>query len=690
MTSTKDLLVEIGTEELPPTALKKLSDCFSQEIISQLEKSDLAFQDFQSFATPRRLAILVKQLQTKQKDKTIDRKGPALKAAYDNDGNPTKAAQGFARSCGVSVADLEKVETDKGTWLSFKINEIGKNTAEILPTIIKNSLDKLPIPKRMRWGDLDAQFVRPVHWAIVMLGEDIIETEILSVKSAQNTYGHRFHFPQAITIDQPANYESLLEQQGRVIPSFSKRRELIRQQINEVAEKQNAVAVIDENLLDEVTGMIELPTAIQGSFDQEFLDVPAEALISAMKKHQKYFHLVDQNDKLLPHFITISNVQSSEPTQVKEGNERVIRPRLSDARFFWTQDLKIPLDSRIDSLKTVVFQNKLGTLYDKTQRVTQLSEQIAEILGVDSELAKRAAQLAKTDLMSDMINEFPDLQGIMGRYYAEHHEENQQVAKALDEQYLPRFAGDAIAHNQIGQTLAIAERIDTLCGIFAIGLIPTGDKDPFALRRSALGLIRTIVENNLDLDIQDLLKYSAECYGKDIDASQAIDAILKFVKDRLKSYVIEKGYGIDEFDAVAALNIYQPSDFIKRLSAVKQFKELPEAENLAAANKRIGNILKKVNNSNFDQINQDLLNEISEQELFQQLNQIKEQVEPLYQKNDYTQILQTLAALKTAIDSFFDNVMVMVDDEELKTNRINLLAHVRSLFIQVADLSHLS
>jgi len=690
MTRTNDLLVEIGTEELPPTALKNLSDCFSKEIINQLEKANLKFNDYQSYATPRRLAILIKDLETKQADKTVDRKGPALKAAFDADGNPTKAAEGFARSCGVSVADLNKTETEKGTWLTYTISEVGKEAAEIIPDMIKTSLDKLPIPKRMRWGDLDAQFVRPVHWLIILFGNEVIDANILTVPSGKNTYGHRFHNPNALCLNSPSDYESLLEKEGFVIASFSKRRDLIRSQINQVAKEQNAKAIIDEDLLNEVTGMIEQPQAVLGFFDKEFLDVPAEALISAMKKHQKYFHLVDQNDQLLPAFITISNIISSDPDQVKEGNERVIRPRLSDAGFFWSQDLKISLEKRVDSLKTVVFQNKLGTLYDKSQRVILLSEKIAQLLNVDPKLAKRAALLAKTDLMSDMINEFPDLQGIMGRYYANHNQEHEKVASALDEQYLPRFSGDKVAFTDVGQTLAIAERIDTLCGIFAIGLIPTGDKDPFALRRAALGLLRTIIENDLNLDIKKLLTVAATSYDSSIKAEEGIEKILTFINDRLKSYVIDKGFSVDEFESIAALEVYQPNDFLKRLEAVKTFKQLPEAETLAAANKRISNILKKVNIDTTKQVEEGQLLEDAEKELFSQLQNIRKKVNPLYSKNSYTEILQNLAILKDSIDDFFDNVMVMADDENLKNNRITLLANVRSLFIQVADLSHLS
>jgi len=690
MTDTKDLLVEIGTEELPPTALKNLSDCFSTEIINQLEKANLKFGEYQSFATPRRLAIVINDLETKQQDKNIDRKGPALQAAYDKEGNPTKAAEGFARSCGVTVAELEKIETDKGTWLSYKICEKGKESAEIIPQIIQTSLDKLPIPKRMRWGDLDAQFVRPVHWIIVLFGENVINTNILSVNSDNKTFGHRFHFNKKLVINNPNDYETVLEEEGYVIPSFDKRKKIIRAQVNELAKSQQATAIIDEDLLNEVTGMIEQPQAILGSFDHEFLEVPPEALISAMKKHQKYFHLVDQDNKLLPSFITISNINSSDPIQVKEGNERVIRPRLSDAAFFWNQDLKISLESRVNSLKSVVFQNKLGTLFDKTNRVVNLSDIVAKKLGFNQDQAKRAALLAKTDLMTNMINEFPDLQGIMGRYYAEKNNETTSVAIALDEQYLPRFSGDMVAQNEIGQCLAIAERIDTLCGIFAIGLIPTGDKDPFALRRASLGLLRTIIENNLDLDLGELLSSAAKQFESTIKAEESSEMILNFINERLKSYLLEKGFGIDEFESIAALKINHPNDFVKRIEAVKAFKKLPEAENLSAANKRIGNILKKVDKENISVVDDNLFEEQEERSLYNEINKISDTINSHNKNKNYTKILQELAVLKDSIDNFFDNVMVMSDNENLKNNRIALLAKVRSHFIQVADLSYLS
>jgi len=683
----KDLLIELGTEELPPKALKGLAQAFQSGVAKGLADADLNYEAIKLYATPRRLALLVTQLAVTQPDKSIERRGPALQAAFDEEGCPTKAAQGFAKSCHVEVEQLTKLETDKGAWLAYTLEEKGKLSTDLIPAIFRSALDKLPIPKRMHWGDLDALFVRPVHWAVILFGEEVIQTDILSVRSSNTTRGHRFHAPGKITLSNPADYESLLKEKGMVIADFDERQSLIRRQIITAAEKAGGHAVIDPDLLDEVTSMVEWPSVIVGEFDKHFLDVPPEALISAMKKHQKYFHLVDDKQQLMPCFITISNIDSSDPEQIKKGNERVIRPRLSDANFFWSQDKKNPLEDKLERLKSVVFQNKLGTVYDKTLRVTELAEVIAGELNTDTALAKRAARLAKCDLMSEMVNEFPDLQGIMGRYYAAHDGEDNAVAVALDEQYMPRFSGDKTPLSATGQVLSIAERIDTLMGIFAVGQIPSGDKDPFALRRAALGLLRTIIENKLVLDIPRILSKSASLFPSEVNADKVCDTVYKFMLDRLKGYFSDQDISIDVFDSVIALMPAEPYDLACRIDAVNQFKKLDAADSLAAANKRIANILKKLNGNIPTAINSDLFAETAEKHLAEQLTAVSSRVEPLLAQSRYTDALTELSELKDVVDQFFDDVMVMADDEALKNNRIALLGQLQGQFMQVADLS---
>jgi len=683
----KDLLIELGTEELPPKALKGLAQAFQTIVAKGFADAELHYEAIKLYATPRRLALLISQLAVTQPDKSIERRGPALQAAFDEEGCPTKAAQGFARSCKVEVEQLARLETDKGAWLAYTLEEKGRQSSELIPGIFQNALDKLPIPKRMHWGDLDALFVRPVHWAVILFGDQVIHANILSVRTSNATHGHRFHAPQRMTVPAPAEYENLLEEKGKVIADFDKRQNIIREQIIAAAEQVGGQAVIDDDLLDEVTSMVEWPSVIVGEFEQHFLDVPSEALISAMKKHQKYFHMVDAKQQLMPYFITISNVDSSDPQQIKKGNERVIRPRLSDASFFWSQDKKNPLEDKLERLKTVVFQNKLGTVYDKSLRVSELAEVIALSLNTDAALAKRAARLAKCDLMTEMVNEFPDLQGIMGRYYAANDGEDNAVAVALDEQYMPRFSGDATPASATGQVVSIAERIDTLMGIFALGQIPSGDKDPFALRRAALGLLRTIIENKLVLDIPALLKKSASLFPAQVNADQACDAVYQFMLDRLKGYFSEQAISHDVFDAVVALTPAEPYDLACRIDAVSQFKQLEAAESLAAANKRIGNILKKLKGNIPTEINSGLFAEQAEKQLAERLTSVSDRVAPLLAQAHYTDALTELSELRDVVDQFFDDVMVMADDEALKNNRIALLGQLHGQFMQVADLS---
>ena len=689
MSTKRDLLIEIGTEELPPKALLKLSTAFTAGIVDGLQKADLEFSAVEPFAAPRRLAVLVKQLDTAQADKTVERRGPALSAAFDDDGNPTKATEGFARSCGTTVDQLQKLETDKGAWLVFNATQQGQPTAELIPAILKNSLDKLPIPKRMRWGTLDAEFVRPVHWVVLLFGDDVIDAEVLSVKSGRDTYGHRFHHPAPIYLGEPAAYAPILETTGRVIAEFDKRREAIRAQVMEAAEQAGGTAIIDNDLLDEVTGLVEWPLAVVGSFEKRFLEVPPECLISAMKGHQKYFHMVDADGRLMPNFITVSNIESRHPEYVREGNERVIRPRLTDADFFWNQDRKQTLENRIESLKTVVFQKQLGTIYDKSERVSAIAEKIAELIGGNPAHASRAALLAKCDLMTEMVGEFPELQGIMGRYYAQHDGEPAEVAQALDEQYMPRFAGDNLPQARTGQAVAIADKLDTLIGIFGIGQIPSGDKDPFALRRAALGALRVIIEQGLDIDLLEMLEHSAETNIGLFDNDHVITQVFDFMMGRLKAYYHDAGVAPDTFEAVLAQRPTRPVDFDARLRAVTAFRMLAEADSLAAANKRISNILRKTDEAIPDKVDAALLQEDAEKALHSQIEAMAVTVTPLYSERNYEGALKQLAGLREVVDSFFDQVMVMADDATIRANRLALLKRLSGLFLEVADLSQL-
>lgn len=686
---SKDLLIEIGTEELPPTTLNKLSTAFYDGVKEGLEKANLSFSDIKKFAAPRRLALVISDLQVKQKDKEVERRGPAIAAAFDEDGCASKAAEGFARSCGVKVEELEKLETDKGAWLNFKSNQKGQKTSALIPAIVQTSLDKLPIAKRMRWADLDAQFVRPVHWLILLFGNDVIDAEILSVKSGRETRGHRFHHPETITVPSAKEYEMLLETHGKVIADLERRKEAVRGQVNEIALSKNGKAMIDEDLLEEVSSMVEWPVAVMGNFEKRYLDVPQETLILTMKTNQKYFYVVDKKGALLPHFITVSNIESKDVTKVQEGNERVIRPRFADAEFFWSQDKKSKLSDRIEQLGTVVFQKQLGTLLDKTSRVTKLTSAIADQIGGNKQLAARAAELCKCDLMTEMVGEFPSLQGVMGRYYANHDGENAEVATALEEYYKPKFSGDTLPKSTTSQSLAIADRLDTLVGIFAIGQTPTGDKDPFALRRAALGVLRIIIEAELDLDLLELIKLTAKQHDASIKAKDAEVAVFDFMLDRLHAYYLDKGIHVDVLDSVISTKPTKPLDINNRLLAVEAFHKLTEAESLAAANKRIGNILKKVKGKLPDSIDEKLLQEKAEKDLYKTLSKLDTKVQSLIDKAKYKDALSQLSTLRTAVDQFFDDVMVMADDEKLKNNRIALLNKLHGLFLQIADISKL-
>ena len=689
MSETRDLLIEIGAEELPPKALRRLRDAFRLGIEAGLDKTGLAYSATQAYAAPRRLAVLVQGLQTGQADREQLKRGPAVTAAFDDEGCPTKAAEGFARSCGVTVDALETLETDKGAWLAYKQFEPGRPAAELIPAIVTQALAQLPIPKRMRWGDRDDEFVRPVHWVVLLFGDAVIETQILGTTTGRETRGHRFHHPEPLYLAEPAAYAPLLETEGHVLVDLEARREAIRGQVIEAAHRLQGEALIDDGLLDEVTALVEWPVAISGGFDPSFLEVPAEALISSMQDHQKYFPVVDSAGTLLPHFITVANLESRDPAQVRAGNERVIRPRLTDAAFFWEQDRKQPLQARQDRLESMVFQKQLGTLLDKSQRVARLARNIAGAIESDPDQAERAALLAKCDLLTQMVFEFPELQGVMGRYYADHDGEPADVARALDEQYMPRFAGDRLPATATGQVLAIADRLDTLVGIFAIGQAPTGDKDPFALRRAALGIVRILIETELDLDLHSLLEEAAAGFAAEIQADRVTHEVFDFMLDRLRAYYSDTGLDTHIFEAVRALKPTRPLDFHRRVEAVREFGQLAEAESLAAANKRIGNILRKAETAVPEQVDPGLLAEPAEQALHQAVEQLRPKVEPLFERGDYTEALCLLAALREPVDSFFDQVMVMAEDTALRDNRLALLQGLQALFLRAADLSRL-
>ena len=689
MAEIRDLLIEIGTEELPPKALFDLSLAFEQGIGEGLAKAGLNGCEMTRFATPRRLAVLVRGRPLRQPDRRIERRGPALSAAFGVDGQPSKAAEGFARSCGVSVADLQRQETDKGAWLVHVSVEPGAATAGLIPPIVEAALAGLPIPKRMRWGDRDDEFVRPVHWVVLLLGDEVIPATLLGARSGRDSRGHRFHHPEPIRISSPAGYAQQLAREGRVIADFAERRDAIRAHAEAVANQLGGRAVIKPALLDEVTALVEWPVALAGTFETRFLNVPAEALISTMQDNQRYFPVVDAQGRLLAHFITITNLESRDPAQVRAGNERVIRPRFSDAEFFWNQDRKQTLAARMETLNHVVFQQRLGTLAAKSERVATLARFIATHSNGNPDWAERAARLAKCDLMSQMVQEFPELQGIMGRYYALHDHETAEVAQALEEQYLPRFAGDRLPASATGRTLALADRIDTLVGIFAIGQAPSGAKDPFALRRAALGVLRILIEGQLDLDLEKLLEQAAATFDPALRTRQAIATVFDFIMERLRGYYLDRDVRPDTFEAVLGCRPVRPLDFDRRIDAVQIFRARPEAASLAAANKRIRNLLKKVDAVLPFEVRPDLLVEEAEQALAGRLVELSSEVLPLMERGLYDEALGRLAALREPVDAFFDQVLVLTEDAVLRDNRIALLNELSSLFLRVADFSRL-
>ncbi|CAK0770777.1 glycine--tRNA ligase subunit beta [Gammaproteobacteria bacterium] len=694
MNERTDFLFELGTEELPPLALRTLSEALGQGIRVGLGKAGLPYGEFQIYATPRRLAVLVQDLAIRQPNRNVERRGPALTASFDKDGLPTPQARGFARSCGVEVDQLDRFTTDKGAWLVFRSQELGRLTAELLPGIVTSALAELPIPKRMRWSALKVEFVRPVHWAVMLLGEEIIDAEILGQRTGRETRGHRFHHPVPIVISSPRAYASILKDQGFVLADFAERRAKVVHQVEAAALRLGGRVILDESLLDEVTSIVEWPVPVTGNFESRFLAVPSEALISTMKGKQKYFPVVDAEGKLLPHFITLSNIDSRDLARVREGNERVIRPRLSDAAFFWEQDRRRSLSLRMDGLKGMLFQERLGTLYDKAQRMGKLALTIAIQLGSAPQSAERAAWLAKCDLLTDMVGEFPELQGIIGRYYAHHDGESDEVATALEEQYLPRFAGDALPATPTGQAIALADRLDTLVGIFGIGSPPTGDRDPFGLRRAALGALRIIIEGRLDLDLVALLTQAVEVFHQTSEhrliQENVVDQVYDFMMERLRVYFLDQGLQSDEFEAVVARRPRHPLDFYIRIHAVHIFRALPEAVSLVAANKRIKNILRQARETIPAVVSDHLLTESAERVLATQFRSLEQKTSSQWESRDYQGALTQLAGLKGAVDSFFDELMVMADDKAVRENRLALLKGIADLFLRVADISLLA
>lgn len=684
--STETLLIELGTEELPPKALKKLAVTFLEQIKWQLDSAELAYEEIKWFATPRRMAVVVSQLVGRQADKIIDKRGPAVNVAFDVDGNASKAAIGWARSNGIDIGQAERLKTDKGEWLLHRATQAGKSVEDLIPEIVNTALTKLPIPKPMRWGSAKTQFIRPVHTLTLLYGSKVIIGETLGIFSDNKITGHRFHHNGLVTINHANDYQASLKK-AFVIADYDERQQLIFEQINKAAASINGKALIDTELLEEVTGLVEWPVTLVGSFDKSFLDIPAEPLIYSMKDHQKYFPVLGEDGQLINKFIFVANIESKDPQQVVFGNEKVIRPRLADAEFFFNTDKKHSLESRLMKLESVLFQKQLGSLKEKSERIAQLSEFIAVELNENKDDAYRAGLLSKTDLLTDMVLEFPQVQGTMGKYYARNDGESEAIAQALEDQYRPRYAGDDLPDGQIGCAVAIADKVDSLVGIFGINQAPKGDKDPFALRRAAIGLIRIIIEKDLNLDIAILVNESIKLFSDKLINKNTAENVIDFVMGRFRAYYQEKKFNIDVIQAVLAKKPTAPLDFDKRIKAVSYFRDLVEAEALAAANKRVGNILAKFDGELYEIFNDELAEEGAETLLATVYSDINNTIIPLLAEQDYQAALTELAKLKAPIDNFFDNVMVMSDDEAVKINRLTLLNQIRNSFLAIADIS---
>ena len=682
----ENFLVEIGTEELPPKALKTLATSFADNVEAELNQAGLSFDKIEWFAAPRRLAVKVLNLATQQPSKEIEKRGPAVSAAFDTEGKPTKAAEGWARGCGITVEQAERIATDKGEWLVHRAKIEGQPTKNLLNDIVANALTKLPIPKPMRWADKTVQFIRPVHTVTMLLGDELIEGEILGVASARTIRGHRFLGEKEFEIQHADQYPQLLREKGSVVADFNERKAEILAKSQAKATALGGVADIEESLLEEVTSLVEYPNVLAAKFEERFLAVPAEALVYTMKGDQKYFPIYDKDGKLLPHFIFVSNINPEDPTAIIEGNEKVVRPRLTDAEFFFKTDLKQKLVDRLPRLETVLFQQQLGTLKDKTDRIEQLAGEIAKQIGADEAKAKRAGLLSKCDLMTNMVFEFTDTQGVMGMHYARHDGEDEEVAVALNEQYMPRFAGDELPKSLVASAVALADKFDTLTGIFGIGQAPKGSADPFALRRAALGALRIIVEKNLPLDLEDLVKKSVALFGDKLTNQNVVADVVDFMLGRFRAWYQDEGIAVDVIQAVLARRPTRPADFDARVRAVSHFRTLDSAEALAAANKRVSNILAKADSA-IGEINLTACLEPAEKALAEAVLALRTEVQPLIAQGDYTAVLDKLANLRAPVDSFFDNVMVNAEDPALRQNRLAILNTLQGLFLQVADIS---
>ncbi|WP_439509321.1 glycine--tRNA ligase subunit beta [Marinimicrobium koreense] len=687
-----DFLFELGTEELPPKALKTLMNALREGIAGGLDTQDLDYDAIHAYASPRRLAVLVRDLAEQTPVKEVVTYGPPAKIAFDQDGNPTKAAEAFASKNGLSVTELTTENDGKADKLVARSKAGGQSVVELLGDIVNDALAKLPIAKRMRWGASRTEFVRPAHWLVMLYGDEIVDAEVLGLRANRCTRGHRFHYNHELDLFNPSDYLEKLASTGYVLADMDARRDLIREQVDAEAKKVGGTAVIDDDLLDEVTALVEWPVALLGNFEKRFLNVPAEALIASMKEHQKYFHLVDAQGKLMPHFITVANIESDDPEQVIDGNERVIRPRLSDAAFFFDTDLKHTLESRREQLKPIVFQKQLGSVFEKTERIAALAHIIAAEIGANPSLATRAGQLCKSDLVTEMVLEFDNMQGIAGYYYARNDGEHEEVAQAMKEQYLPKFAGDALPETTTGAIIALADRLDTISGIFGIGQQPTGSKDPFALRRASLGALRLLVEKNLDLDLRKLLVDSLTLHGLISGTPKAgapLNRILDYMLERFRAWYEDAGIPVEVFLAVSARKVSNPLDIDQRVKAVHEFYQLPQAQALAAANKRVANILAK-SGAPAGALDPALLRESAEKALAEAVQAKAKVVEPLFAKRAYTEALTQLADLQETVDAFFDQVMVNAEDEQLRNNRLALLQQLGDLFLAVADISLLA
>ncbi|WP_062058113.1 glycine--tRNA ligase subunit beta [Cellvibrio sp. OA-2007] len=684
-----DFLVELGTEELPPKALKNLMASFAETIEASLKAAELSFTAIKPFAAPRRLAVLVENLASETPAKELVVWGPPAAIAFDKDGQPTKAALAFAEKNGIAASELKAENDGKADKLVARITNEGKKTVSLLEAIVTDALAKLPIAKRMKWGAKREEFVRPVHWLVMLFGSDVIAANILGLSAGRTTRGHRFHYNNAIDLAKASDYASVLKDTGFVVADFAARGATIKQQVEAEAKKVGGVAVIDADLLDEVTALVEWPVALTGKFEERFLAVPSEALIASMKEHQKYFHVVDANGKLKNNFITVANIQSKDAAQIIDGNERVIRPRLSDAAFFFETDKKTTLASLRERLKTIVFQAQLGTIFDKTERVAGLAKLIAGKLNADAASAERAAQLCKSDLVTNMVGEFDDMQGIAGYYYAINDGENAEVAAAMNEQYMPRFAGDQLPQTMTGTIIALADRLDTITGIFGIGQQPTGSKDPFALRRASIAVLRLLVEKNLALDLRDLLTFAKSQHTNLTVGDELVEQVLAYMLERFRAFFEDANIPAEVFQSVTAKQLSQPLDINQRVLAVNEFSKLPQAQALAAANKRVSNILAKQNAAPSTEVNTALLQEDAEKTLAQAVSAKAAVVAPLFAAREYTKALAALADLQQPVDAFFDGVMVMCEDPALQQNRLALLQQLRGLFLEVADISYL-